>query len=275
MSRLQAWPVIVERAAGIVSAYDTPCTLRQLFYRLVSAGTIPNTPGAYKQLSRHTAQARRAGTFPSLADQTRVIHRYPSFESPTAARTWLRDIYRLDRTDGQAWSIYLAVEKRGLVNQLRAWFGELGFPILALSGYQSESYEAEIAADQSRRDRPTVLLYAGDFDPSGEDILRNFRRYTTWDRVERIALTVEQISRYGLIENPGKTTDTRAAGFAARHGRLVQVELDALAPTDLRNLFTEAIATYWSESAYQDVVARESSERSELDTPLPSSRSLN
>ena len=36
MSRL-SWPAIVKRAEQIVNEYDTPVTLRQLFYRLVAA----------------------------------------------------------------------------------------------------------------------------------------------------------------------------------------------------------------------------------------------
>ena len=36
MSRLD-WNTILERAAAIVSDYDTGVTLRQLFYRLVAA----------------------------------------------------------------------------------------------------------------------------------------------------------------------------------------------------------------------------------------------
>jgi hypothetical protein len=37
---------------------------------------LPNTPTAYKRLSDLTAEARRAGTFPSPIDRTRAIHRF-------------------------------------------------------------------------------------------------------------------------------------------------------------------------------------------------------
>src|SRR2546430_576820 len=82
--------------------------------------------------------------------------------------------------------------------------------------------------------RPSaVLLYAGDFDPSGEDILRDFHAKTQcWSIVRRIALTASQVEHYKLPEAPGKSTDTRAAAFVSSHGRLCQVELDAL-PVDV------------------------------------------
>src|SRR6266704_1478269 len=37
------WQPVFERAAEVVRGYDTPVTLRQLFYRLVSEQVIPNT----------------------------------------------------------------------------------------------------------------------------------------------------------------------------------------------------------------------------------------
>ena len=66
------WPSLLAHAAQIVSSYDTLVTLRQLFYRLVAAQRLPNTTNAYKSLSHHTAEARRAGTFPALMDRGRT-----------------------------------------------------------------------------------------------------------------------------------------------------------------------------------------------------------
>ena len=54
-------------------------TLRQLFYRLVSAQVIPNSQGAYKRLSALTAEARRDGDFPALIDRGRTIHQSTTF----------------------------------------------------------------------------------------------------------------------------------------------------------------------------------------------------
>ena len=59
------WDRILARAKRIALSYDTPVTLRQLFYRLVAAVLIPNNDSSYKQLSTKTAEARRDGTFPT------------------------------------------------------------------------------------------------------------------------------------------------------------------------------------------------------------------
>src|SRR5437870_5512319 len=82
---------------------------------------------------------------------------------PRDALRWLAEVFQRDRTQGQDVSVYLGVEKQGMVEQIEAWFGDLGMPILALGGYASQSYVTEIAADAAAQGRPAVLLYTGDF----------------------------------------------------------------------------------------------------------------
>lgn len=265
MSRLD-WGPVIERAAAIVRSYDTSVTLRQLFYRLVSEQLLPNTDTSYKTLSAKTAELRRAGEFPELIDRGRSIHRFPHFGGALDALHSVLGWFRLDRTTGQDVSVYLGVEKARLVVQLESWFGGLGVPILALGGYSSQSYVSEIVGDVPAG-RDAVLLYAGDYDPSGEDIDRDFvARTGCWDQVVRVALSADQVTRYQLPPNPGKASDSRAAGFLARHGELVQVELDALPPETLRELFADAIDQHWDESAYAAVLKREDTERALLRT---------
>jgi hypothetical protein len=91
-------------------------------------------------------------------------------------------------------SIYLAVEKRGMVSQLSSWFGNLGLPMVALGGYASQSLCDDVVGDVRRQRRPAILLYAGDHDPSGEDIERDFiARTGCWKSTRRIALTSQQV----------------------------------------------------------------------------------
>jgi hypothetical protein len=188
----------------------------------------------------------------------------------------LANAYRRDRTEGQPVALYLGVEKHGLLEQLSTWFGDLGLPIITLGGYSSQTQKDEVAddlaADLARQDRSSVLLYAGDFDPSGEDISRDFIARvgasvdspTAFTDVRRIALSPAQVEQYDLPEDVGKVTNSRAPGFVARHGKLVQVELDALPPDVLRQLYADAIAEHWDDAAYQAVLEREVAERAVL-----------
>ena len=91
--RRDGWPLILEHAATIVRSYGTRVTLRQLFYRLVSDGTLRNTVSDYQNLSSYSARARRARMFPSLLDRTSEVqitpswHRRASWSRPPASST--------------------------------------------------------------------------------------------------------------------------------------------------------------------------------------------
>ena len=74
-------------------------------------------------------------------------------------------------------------------------------------------------------------------------------------------MTAAQVREYALPVNPGKSSDSRAAGFISRHGSLMQVELDALDPAVLRRLYADAISEFWDTSAYAAVVELERQQR--------------
>lgn len=266
MSRVD-WSEVLTQAAGIVASYSTGVTLRQLHYRLVSTGTIPNTTSAYKTLSARTAEARRAGDFPSLVDRNRRIHRPAFADDPYSEIQWLADTYRRDRTEGQDVALYIGVEKNGLVNQLENWFSNLGIPILALGGYSSQTYCDDVVADVRSDGRDAILIYAGDFDPSGIDIQRDFENRTEFcfANVERVALNAQQVVDHNLPPQPGKATDTRAGQFIAEFGELVQVELDALPPDVLQLLYRDAIERHWDKSTYEAVLVLEAGERATIE----------
>ena len=259
------WDPVLYQAAAIVDSYDTGVTLRQLFYRLVSLEILPNTHSYYTTLSSKTAEARREGWFPSLVDRTRSIHQYRTFTSAAQAKAYIQRTYRRDRTEGQPYTLYLGVEKHGIVNQLQAWFGDLGIPIVSLGGYSSQTYLDEIADHAESQNRPVILIYAGDFDASGHDIERDFRnRVRNLSHTVRIALTEAQILEYELPRLPGKESDTRALGFIEKFGSLFQVELDALPPEVLRDLYRAAIHEFFDKSIYDQVLAVEKRERDSL-----------
>jgi hypothetical protein len=252
------WDTVLHRAAEIVASYDTGVTLRQLYYRLVSEHLIPNKLTTYNSLSARTAQARRDGWFPSLVDRGRDIHNIGGFSSPASGLRWLTRVYNRMRDAGQEYNIYIGVEKNGLLNLLTNWFGNHGINVIALGGYSSQTFCDEIA-EQCRNDgRTAILIYGGDFDPSGEDILRDFTsRAGCFDEIHRIALNFEQVEEFDLPPLPGKGSDSRSEGFIAKYGELMQVELDALPPDVLQRLYQEKFDEYWDYSAESEVLEQE------------------
>jgi len=115
------WEPIIERAGEIAESYSTKVTLRQLFYRLVSEGLLPNLQNSYKQLSSQTAQARREGWFPALLDQGREIHGLYNWTDPGHALSSLARQYRRDRKEGQDKTVWIVLEKATLIEQVIDW----------------------------------------------------------------------------------------------------------------------------------------------------------
>jgi hypothetical protein len=260
------WGHILSAAERIVGEYPYQITLRQLHNRLVQTAGLGyrNDGNEYKQLSARTAEGRREGTFPALLDQTREIHRPAFWTRPADALRALAAQYRRDRTEGQEVLVVLGGEKATLLAQLGAWFGPLGMPIVLLRGYGSQTYLDDVSAMLEEDGREAVLIDAGDFDPSGEDILRDFtERCDGWIEVEHIAIRPEQINE--LVRNPGKATDSRAASFTARHGELVQVEVEAIPPQTLRDLYDAAVNRWLDTSNLEATRAREEAERARLE----------
>ena len=182
-------------------------------------------------------------------------------------RNWLRGengydepAYRIDRTQGQSHRVLIAAEKSTLEAQLIAWYDERGISVAALRGYGSTPLLDQIDAEDF-----DVILYVGDFDPTGEDIERVLaERLNGGAEITRVAVTPDQVTTYNPPPMPGKATDPRAPGFTSRHGRLVQVEVEALDPNDLRALLDITLSSYWDEDAYGAVVEREERERATL-----------
>ena len=113
------------------------------------------------------------------------------------------------------------------------------------------------------------MIYAGDHDPTGEDIDRDFEnRVGLFDHVHRIALNEEQLTEYEIPKNvldpevvKKLENDPRSERFKERHGYLDQYELDALDPNDLRNLYRSAIEHYWDADAHQRVLDQEEDDK--------------
>ena len=266
---MRNWPLILTEAKRIALSYITSVTLRQLHYRLVAVktGGYLNDQTCYKQLSSLTAEARRAGTFPALSDRTRGVERLDSWTSPADALDSLISWYRRDNTEGQAYQTWVLYEKATLGAQIESWTEPYGVPSAALRGYSSESLEREIFDGMNHDGRPAVVWYVGDLDPEGEDIERNFKEQATrlgvgFHHWERLTVLPSQITPFGLVPNPGKTTSSRAKGFIAKYGRLFQIEVEAVDPRRLETLITNALT---NPTWFNDTALRASMRKQEAD----------
>jgi hypothetical protein len=266
------WRPIIKRAAELVEAetnrVGVPPTLRRLHYLLLgdekaTAARYDNTEGAYNYLSEKTARMRDEGTFPALVDRTRHVEWMPWTEKDPA--TILRnaaDEHRVYRWRYQLNALVLVVEKDGLVPVLEQAFYELGLPISALRGHTSQSHLADlrrIVDDLVDIHGEVVVLYAGDYDPSGLHIPQDFERRLDRPEVEvrRVALDRDQVEEHELRSVPAKVEDSRSAAMIEAEGEAVQVELDALDPLVLVQLYADAISELGSPYTWWEQIERE------------------
>jgi len=249
---------------------DLRLTLRQLYYQLVTKNAIRNTEKDYKNLGSLVSDARLAGKidWDAIEDrvrQPRILSDFPSLE---AAVDDLAATYRLPRWDGQENYVELWVEKDALAGVLTPLADEFHVTLMVNRGYSSQSAMYEAAGrfiDHGQREG--ILLYLGDHDPSGEDMVRDIRdRLEMFDadvEVTKVALTTAQVEEYGPPPNPTKMSDSRAPEYVAKHGESCW-EVDALPPPVLQRLIRAAIRCHVDAKKMKAVIARETNHKLRL-----------
>lgn len=257
----------------LLAASPGAMTLRQLYYRFVAADLIENTQYQYDYLGEAIKEARLDGEIlwnwiedrtrsTDAGDHKKVRHTKRLKDNFQAFEDTAENYYR-PRWEGQKYYVEAWVEKEALAGVFESVCRGLKVVSFPNRGYTSITMLKE-AADRIRRKgrmngKEAVILYFGDYDPSGQDIERNIREKLneTFDvevDVERQALTRYQIDKYELPPQPAKKTDSRYEQFVEEHGDMA-VELDALPPDELRDLIRDGVNAYFDEEYYEDNVA--------------------
>lgn len=261
-------------------------TLRQLYYQLVSRDVIPNQEKSYKNLGSLVSEGRLAGLidWDSIEDRVRKPVLWREHGSIQKCVEEALTYFRLPRWRQQPKYVELWVEKDAIANVLQPIASRWHIPLMVNRGYSSSSAMYEAAArfmasanqvesehydaDDTFCDRPAVLLYLGDHDPSGEDMVRDIEtRLTMFGvqdlTVEKLALTMEQVRQYKPPPNPAKLSDSRAAKYVKKYGKS-SWEVDALPPPVLTQIITDAISSHTNLAAYERVRAEEKAATAKL-----------
>ena len=203
--RLQQINAIVEeyRRKGYI------LTLRQLYYQLVSRGTIANRIEEYRKLSKILTLGRMAGIvhWDAIEDRLRQVDTPSSWNSPYDIMNTVVKQYAAPLQEGQKNYIEVWVEKDALSGVLSRVTRPFHIPIMVNRGYSSvsaifDSYER--FAKHLKAGQTVTILYMGDFDPSGVDMIRD-----VYDRplemllakANEIALTYDPDGDYDNLYN--------------------------------------------------------------------------
>jgi hypothetical protein len=113
--------------------------------------------------------------------------------------------------------------------------------------------------------RRAIVLYLGDHDPSGEDMVRDINdRLKEFGvlrlEVEKVGLTIAQVKQYNPPPNPAKITDSRAAAYIEKFGHH-SWEVDALPPQVLTTLIRAAFRKHIDKSKMDEIKKREETDK--------------
>lgn len=242
-------------------------TLRQLYYQLVSKDIIPNNDKEYAKLSNILKKGRMAGIVDWAAIEDRVrVPKLPYWVHGVndAIKDTIQQ-YRINRMKGQERKIEIWVEKDALSNVLYRVSSKYHIRLMVNRGYSSVSamYDA-----YQRLETGDVILYFGDHDPSGMDMIRDVKErlgeFGLDIDVRPIALTMEQIRTFNPPPNPAKITDPRAKWYINEYGK-TSWELDALPPKELIRLTEEAVEEIIDLDLYREMLAEERNGIAELE----------
>lgn len=259
--RLQTINEIIEE----YNAQNYRLTLRQLYYQLVSRDVIPNKAEEYAKLSVLLGKGRMAGFVDWDAIEDRIRRPYLPYwvlGIPDAIEDTIKQ-YRLNRQYSQDNYIEVWVEKDALSGVLKRVTSEYHVNLMVNRGYSSitamhDAYNRFARAE--RMGQSGIILYLGDHDPSGVDMVRDIStRLTEFGvsvDVQHIALTDDQIAKYNPPPNPTKVSDPRAKDYIAKYGN-TSWEVDALRPDVLHKLVVSSIEGNIDMDSFNEQVEQE------------------
>jgi len=251
-------------------------TLRALHYQLVGLG-MTNDIQHYKRVVKSMIDARwdKLIAFEQFSDLDREMVGWTEYEETILddkietgkdqIGAWMSN-YSKNRWENQPIYPEVFIEKKALQGVFDRVCRKNDVALGACKGYPSLSF-LNVASKRLIRAKEAgkspVIIYFGDYDPSGEDIPRsikeNLERLGVSVRLKRIALMEEQVVEWNLPPAPAKETDSRTAKWKG----LGQVELDAVKPEKLQSMCQKAIDDLFDPDLYSDLLDRESIERSQ------------
>jgi len=258
---------LIQTARAILAEHH-PMTVRQVFYQLVSRQVIKNTRTAYQAVSNVLVDARKDGTIPwawveDRLRQPREVGMWDDLAdfAGVAERAYRRNVWATQPAYLEVWT-----EKDALSGIFEALLRPYGVTLNVARGYDGWD-SIHNAAERYGNGEGITVLYFGDFDPSGEDMVRSLRERLAFfgcaPAIVKCALTLDDVTRYKLPPDYTKTTDTRRAAFVARYGDMA-VELDALPVDVLQERIRSEVETRLDMTALAEVQRLERRERAEL-----------
>jgi len=225
---------------GIVS-------VRQIFYHLVARNFVKNTFSSYVNLDYLINNLRYEGIIPfnSISDVTNLYGKKQYIKVSNCLYEALEN-YRSNWNDKFETYVEAWIEKEALANVIYPVTDMFGVYLNPCKG-RSKVSQVYNYIQRSRGHNDLVIVYLGDFDPTGihisESIMEQFNKQGYDVVVDRIALNENQIKELPVSFQHAKRTDPNYKKYYAKYGDVVY-ELDALTSKQLKDLVFNALVTY-------------------------------
>jgi hypothetical protein len=254
------------RAALTILKEQQPMTIRQLFYALVVRELLQNVQADYKRVSRFMTISRLDGRCPWewIVDRSRPVYapnvwRDPAGYAQAVQRSYRKDYWAMQPEYCEVW-----VEKDAVIGSISDLCYELGVTVRPYRGFNSTTKTHEAGEWLSGIAKPITIFYCGDHDASGRCIdtegpKRVMKYGKVKFRLKRLAIHKSDIRKFNLPPQRVKDTDSRAPAFREKYGNDT-VELDALAPVELRRRIRSAVEALMDRVAWDRAVAVEAVE---------------
>lgn len=174
---------IVKHIIDIANAYyqdDYVLTLRQLYYQLVARDIVPNHDKVYSKISSIKDDIVYSGKLDwnVFEDRGRVPKMAYYEDDIKGALEMTVNAYKLDRKTGQKNYIEVWTEKDAISSILKKATDPFTLLLVINKGYTSSTaiytaYERILQAVTEMK--PVKILYFGDHDPSGIDMIRDIK----------------------------------------------------------------------------------------------------
>ena len=265
MSRHPKTVRLIETAAKILAEHN-PMTVRQVYYQLVSRQVIKNSRSSYQSVSKALVAARRDAIIPwqwieDRLRKPRHVSMWPGLAEFCEPALYRRNVWPMQPSYLECW-----LEKDALSGIFEDILDPYGVTLNVGRGYDGWD-SIHNAARRFGSGKGAAIIYFGDFDPSGEDMVRSLaERLATFGcrpSIVKCALTADDVRRYKLPPDFTKKSDSRRAKFVAKHGD-VAVEIDALPDRVLRDRLKEEVEKRMDLDALNDVREEEGAERARL-----------
>src|ERR1044072_2163300 len=193
---------IIETAKTVLAAHN-PMTVRQVYYQLVARQVVENNRNRYQAGSDALVKARLQGVvaWESIEDRLRRPRGVSIWAdladfSDVAARAYRRDVWVTQPVYVEVW-----LEKDALSGLFEDVLEPYGITLNVGRGFDGWSSIRNAAERYAERDEDGVdvtVLYFGDFDPSGEEMVRSLRArleyFDSCPEVIKCALTMKNIA---------------------------------------------------------------------------------